>query len=158
MPRKPREIPAEWKKVDLSGLMEKIQNFAPSLSVTLGARRILYLFFEILEALEEANIPLPREGKVREWLEQHIRPRSIEQPAGESHRSIAQIIQKRNIVELSDETGISIKRLNEIAQGAQPRIAELSLLEQGLDVTLEELTELYKRDFNGQRERINGGL
>ncbi|MDK3159834.1 hypothetical protein QPK87_25210 [Kamptonema cortianum] len=69
MPRKPRKIPAQWKKVDLSGLQELIEKFSPSLSVTLGARRILYLFFEIIAALEERGLQLPREGKAGEWID-----------------------------------------------------------------------------------------
>ncbi|MCD8486602.1 MAG: hypothetical protein LRZ84_07620 [Desertifilum sp.] len=144
--------------IHLAGLGDRLKQFSADerISVSAAVRRITAIFLELVEALEEANIPLPREGKVREWLQQNLTSRSLEQSVNDTHRTIASYIRERNLVELSDETGISIKRLNDLAQGVKPLVPELSLLELGLNITIEELTELYKREFNGQKEKING--
>lgn len=158
MAKKRREIPAKWIRVDVSEVQEKIKSWTPTLTVNSGAKRALRIFFELIEFLKKHNLPTPNEGSIEPWWEivnerWSRRDSRCDRPLD---CTIASLVTAQDPEELSDATGITTKRLREIANGVEPMIAELSLLELGLDITLEELHEIYRQEFNGKKEKING--
>lgn len=69
--------------------------------------------------------------------------------------SIASVLGAGNLVEIAEESGIALKRLEELRDGAEPRLPELSLLETPLEIALEQLMFWHTRDFK-QHKQING--
>jgi len=80
------------------------------------------------------------------WIEKHNDGAQmvVSTPA---YPSIAQRVASSSISELSKSSGIPPGRLNALASGAEPELHELSLLEPALGISLEQLYEVYKRDF-----------
>lgn len=127
--------------VDLKGLRKRLERLSTEPGQSIGSiiRMVLVKGLEVLESQPtqevKQNLRLP---------------------------SIADQIKQFYVVELSRRSGISQERLVDLANGAEPELHELSLLEPALGVTLEQLYEVYQNDFpcsnKIKRAHTNGTL
>lgn len=140
---KPRKPEVHRISINIAGLVKWIEKFRPGSSFSAAIREALVTFAELTDFLETHRIPVPRQGRIDEWWN------SIEEifRAKASHSTIGQLIQATDLVQLSDASGLSVKRLTELATGGRPRPPELPLLQRGLGVSLEFLNELYEKEF-----------
>jgi len=127
--------------VDLKGLRKRLERLATEPGQSIGSiiRMVLIKGLEVLET-EPGQEPRQNLGTP----------------------SIANQIKKLYVSDLSKKSGISPERLMHLANGAEPELHELSLLEPALGISLEQLYEVYKRDFPGnnktRRAQPNGTI
>lgn len=133
--------------IDLKGLKEDVERWRSESEQSFASvvRSAVSFAIEMWDAMEKLDIHRPAPGKAEEWLRQ-LSGRSTPRTEGEP-QSIAELIRQADISKVSDESGISEKRLQAIADGAKPLLPELSLLEKSLGKSLSELQEIYQRDF-----------
>jgi len=130
---------SERLTIDLKGLRRRLERQATEPGQSIGSiiRMVLVVGLEVLEAGQQPK-------------------QSPEAP------SIASQIEKASLSDVSKKSGISEGRLIVLAGGAEPELHELSLLEPALGVSLEQLYEVYKRDFPGGKKtngvRSNGTI
>ncbi|MCL1475199.1 hypothetical protein [Argonema antarcticum] len=140
--------------VDITGLKEKLTTWTNDPKVSTGSlvRSAIVTAIEFWEAVENLGLPRPKPGNMQEWL----LAISGKDDKNTAKPSIAQLIKLQNLSELSEVSGISEKRLKALAQGAEPLIPELSLLDPALNFTLEDLYSIYKRDFPDRQHKQRG--
>ncbi len=128
--------------VDLKGLRKRLERLSTEPGQSIGSiiRMVLVKGLEVLES------------QPTQEFRQNLRLPSIAD----------QIKQFYVSSELSRRSGISQERLVDLANGAEPELHELSLLEPVLGVTLEQLYEVYQNDFpcsnKIKRAHTNGAL
>lgn len=140
--------------VDITGLKEKLTTWTNDPKVSTGSlvRSAIVTAIEFWEAVDSLGLPRPKPGNMQEWLS----ALSGKDDKNTAKPSIAQLVKLQNLSELSEVSGISEKRLKALAQGAEPLMPELSLLEPALNVTLEDLYSIYKRDFPDPQRKQRG--
>lgn len=114
----------------------------------MGIRQILHLFFELVEALEEMGLPLPREGKVKEWL-QIIRTSKINPPPPTTFRELIE----QNKDKLSGDRFSS--RLQELLGGAEPTASDAILVSYLLELDAEYVESLRLKQHHQEEKTTN---
>jgi hypothetical protein len=128
------ELPQELK--------DKLTKRKSGKSLSTVVRDCIAVAVELWEAAEKLGLSQPKPGQVTKWLlelqQQHLKPTVL---------TIAELVGSWDLQELSDDTGIAEKRLLALASGAKPHKAELELLQLGFQISLDELLQIYYRDF-----------
>ena len=128
------EIPPELK--------DKLNNRKSGKSLSAVVRDCIAVTVELWEAAEKLGLSQPKPGQVTKWLLElqstQLKPTVL---------TLAELVTSWDLQELSDASGIAEKRLLAIASGSKPRKAELELLQLGLHLNLDELLQIYYRDF-----------
>lgn len=124
---------------DVGGLRERLQQYAiePNQSLASIVRMAL------MEWLDW------KEGKL-------LRPAVRSDVNAIASQSIRSLISDRDLEVLSVETKLPQQRLAQLRDGDCPTDIELTLLEKGLGVSLEQLVELRRRTLSSNGREING--
>ena len=128
------EIPPELK--------DKLNKRKSGKSLSAVVRDCIAVTVELWEAAEKLGLSQPKPGQVTKWLFE-LQPPNLKPTV----LTLAELVGSWDLQELSDTTGLAEKRLLAIASGSKPHKPELELLQVALHLGLEELLQIYYRDF-----------
>lgn len=119
----------------------------------------LALEFRVALTQREMKISEGLEAAIRLWLTTEASDNSgFAEPIKKAIAimSIRSLISERDLEVLSAETKLPQQRLAQLIDGDYPTDIELTLLEKGLGVPLEQLVELRRQAFSSKRKEANG--